>query len=39
MFLPKSLVERLCDIKIFAISVLSFIDSICAPDNVQHNPL
>ena len=28
----KSLVERLCDIKIYAISVLSFIGSVCAPD-------
>ena len=28
----KSLVERLCDFKIFAISVLSFIGSVCAPD-------
>ena len=28
----KSLVERLCDIKIFAISVLSFIGSVCGPD-------
>ena len=28
----KSLVERLCDIKIWAISVLSFIGSVCAPD-------
>ena len=29
----KSLVERLCDIQIYAISVLSFIGSVCAPDN------
>ena len=29
----KSLVERLCDFKIYAISVLSFIGSVCAPDN------
>ena len=28
----KSLGERLCDIKIYAISVLSFIGSACAPD-------
>ena len=28
----QSLVERLCDFKIFAISVLSFIGSVCAPD-------
>ena len=28
----KSLVERLCDFKICAISVLSFIGSVCAPD-------
>ena len=28
----RSLVERLCDIKIYAISVLSFIGSVCAPD-------
>ena len=28
----KSLVERLCDFKIYAISVLSFIGSECAPD-------
>ena len=28
----KSLVERLCDIKIYAISVLSSIGSVCAPD-------
>ena len=28
----KSLVERLCDFKIYAISVLSFIGSVCAPD-------
>ena len=28
----KSLVERLCDFKIVAISVLSFIGSVCAPD-------
>ena len=29
----KSLVERLCDLKNFAISVLSFIGSVCAPDD------
>ena len=29
----KSLVERLYDFKIYAISVLSFIGSVCAPDN------
>ena len=28
----KSLVERLCDFKIYAISVSSFIGSVCAPD-------
>ena len=28
----KSLVERLCDFKIYAISVLSFIGSVCAPE-------
>ena len=28
----KSLVERLCDLKIYAISVLSFIGSVCAPE-------
>ena len=28
----KSLVERLCDLKIYAISVLSLIGSVCAPD-------
>ena len=28
----KSLVVRLCDLKIYAISVLSFIGSVCAPD-------
>ena len=28
----KSLVERLCDLKIFAVSVSSYIGSICAPD-------
>ena len=28
----KSPVERLCDLKIYAISVLSFIGSVCAPD-------
>ena len=27
-----SLVERLCDFKIYAISVLGFIGSVCAPD-------
>ena len=32
MFLPKSLVEGLCDFKIYAISVLSFIGSVGAPD-------
>ena len=32
MLPTKSLVERLCDIKIYAISVLSFIGSVCAPD-------
>ena len=29
---PKILVERLCDFKVYAISVLSFIGSVCAPD-------
>ena len=29
----KSLVERLCDLKIYPISVLSFIGSVCAPDS------
>ena len=28
----KSLVERLCDVKIHAVSVLSYIGSMCAPD-------
>ena len=28
----KSLVERLCDLKIYAISVLSFIGTVRAPD-------
>ena len=28
----KSLVERLCHLKIYAIAVLSFIGSVCAPD-------
>ena len=28
----KSLVERLCDFKIYAISVLCFIGSVCGPD-------
>ena len=28
----KSRVERLCDLKIYAVSVLSYIGSICAPD-------
>ena len=28
----KSLVERLCDFEIYAISLLSFIGSVCAPD-------
>ena len=28
----KSLVERLCDLMIYAVSVLSYIGSICAPD-------
>ena len=28
----RSLLERLCDLKIFAVSVLSYIGSICAPD-------
>ena len=29
---PKSLVERLCDFKMYAISVLCFVGSVCAPD-------
>ena len=29
---PKSLVERLCDFKIYAMSVLCFVGSVCAPD-------
>ena len=29
---PRSLVERLCDFKIYAIYVLCFIGSVCAPD-------
>ena len=28
----KSLVERLCDLKVYAVSVLSYTGSICAPD-------
>ena len=28
----RSLVERLCDLKIYAVSVFSYIGSICAPD-------
>ena len=32
MLLPKVWLERLCDFKIYAISVLSFIGSVCAPD-------
>ena len=32
----KSLVERLCDFKIYAISVLSFIGSVCAPVKATH---
>ena len=28
----KSLAERLCDFKIYAISVMSFMSSVCAPD-------
>ena len=28
----ESLVERLCDFKIYAVSVLSYLGSICAPD-------
>ena len=32
MILQRGLVERLCDIKIYAISLLSFIGSVCAPD-------
>ena len=28
----KSLVDQLCDLKIYAISVLSFVGSVCAPD-------
>ena len=29
----KSFVERLCDLKIYALSVLSFIGSVCVPDD------
>ena len=32
MHLPKAWFERLCDFKIYATSVLSFIGSVCAPD-------
>ena len=28
----ESLVERLCDLKIYAVSFLSYLGSICAPD-------
>ena len=35
----KSLVERLCDFKIYAISVLSFIGSVCAPDKATTRAL
>ena len=35
----KSLVERLCDFKISAISVLSFIGSVCAPSRLRPNAL
>ena len=31
----KSLVERLCDFKIYATSVLSVIRSVCAPDKAS----
>ena len=31
----KSLVERLCDFKIYAISVLGLIGSVCAPDKAS----
>ena len=34
----KSLVERFCDFKVYAISVLSFIGSVCAPDNATSKP-
>ena len=33
----KSLVERLCDLTIYAISLLSFIGSVCAPDQATLN--
>ena len=32
MLLPKVWLSDLCDFKIYAISVLSFIGSVCAPD-------
>ena len=35
--LPKSLVERLCDLKIYAVSVLNYIGSVCAPDKATLN--
>ena len=31
----KSQVERLCDFNIYAVSVLSFIGSVCAPDKAN----
>ena len=33
MLLPRGLVERLCDFRVYAISVLSSVGSVCAPDN------
>ena len=33
----KSLVERLCDLKICALSVLGYIGSVCAPDKATLN--
>ena len=34
----KSLVERLCDFKIYAISVRGFIGSVCAPSKPRIMP-
>ena len=34
----RSLVERLCEFKIYAITVLSFISSVCDPDKVPSKP-
>ena len=35
---PKSLVERLCDFKIYTICVLCLIGSVCAPDKATLKP-